>query len=96
MISINTTIIIRLLTRDDLQPFQKAEALLTTGDSFIVDTVILKTEQVLRFASYFEPKAIRSALKKLFGLSNVYWQYKSTIATPPSSCSVQPPDLSCP
>ena len=72
MVSIDTNIIIRLLTGDDKKQFPKAEKLFATEQVFIADTVILETEWVLRFAYTFKPEDIRQALTKLFGLVNVH------------------------
>ena len=71
MIAVDTNVVIRLLTRDDEQQFQKAAALFARQPIFIPETVILETEWVLRFAYRFEPVAICDALTNLFGLANV-------------------------
>jgi len=72
MIAIDTNIIVRFLTRDDENQFQKSLKLFEKHDVFIPDTVILETEWVLRYAYNFEPVAISKAFSKLFGLSNVH------------------------
>nr|WP_318729138.1 hypothetical protein [Roseofilum sp. Guam] len=55
MVSINTNIVVRILTQDDEQQYQKILDLLQNNDVFIADTVILETEWVLRFAYKFNP-----------------------------------------
>ncbi len=50
MISVDTNIIVRLLTKDDVEQFQQSLKLFQEEDIFICDTVILETEWVLRFA----------------------------------------------
>ncbi len=72
MVSIDTNIIIRLLTGDDKKQFPKAEKIFAKEQVFIADTVILATEWVLRFAYTFKPEDIQQALTKLLGLPNVY------------------------
>ncbi len=71
MIAIDTNIVVRFLTRDDLKQYNASRKLFTGEEVYIPDTVILETEWVLRFAYDFEPAAICNALRKLFGLPNV-------------------------
>ena len=71
MIAVDTNVVVRLLTRDDEQQFQKAVTLFATHDIFLPETVILETEWVLRYAYQFEPAAICDALTKTLGLTNV-------------------------
>lgn len=72
MIAIDTNIIIRLITRDDEEQYQKSLQLFQNNSIFIADTVILETEWVLRFAYKFKPLEIGMAFRKVFGLPNVY------------------------
>lgn len=72
MISIDTNIVVRILTQDDEQQYQKSLDLLQNNDVFIADTVILETEWVLRFAYKFNPIQICQALRYFLGLPNVY------------------------
>ena len=72
MISVDTNVIVRLLTKDDLEQFQRSLKLFQEKNIFICDTVILETEWVLRFAYKFSPLKIYQALTRLFGLPNVY------------------------
>ena len=44
MIAIDTNIIVRLLTKDDTDQYNKAYNLFNEHDVFIADTVILETE----------------------------------------------------
>jgi len=72
MVAIDTNIIVRFLTRDDENQFQRALALFEEEKAiYIPDTVLLETEWVLRFAYDFSPAETRSALTKLLGLPNV-------------------------
>ncbi|WGV25205.1 type II toxin-antitoxin system VapC family toxin [Halotia branconii] len=72
MVAVDTNIVVRLLTQDDELQYQKSQEIFQTQDVFIADTVILETEWVLRFAYKFKPNEICLALRKLFGLPNVY------------------------
>ena len=72
MDAVDTNIVVRLLTQDDELQYQKSLGIFQQKDVFIPDTVILEIEWVLRFAYKFKPTEISSALRKLFGLPNVY------------------------
>ncbi len=72
MISVDTNIIVRLLTRDDEGQFSQAEKIFSGEQIFIADTVILETEWVLRFAYQFTADEIGKAFTGLFGLANVH------------------------
>lgn len=72
MIAIDTNIVVRFLTGDDKEQFQKAHELFKHNDVFIPDTVVLESEWVLRFAYDFNRENICDAFNKLFGLPNVY------------------------
>ena len=78
MISVDTHILIRLLTRDDEAQFQKAYQLFQNA-VFIPDTVILETEWVLRYAYEFQPLEIGEGLRKLLGLSNIHCAHPSVV-----------------
>ena len=71
MIAVDTNVVVRLLTRDDEQQFQKAFTLFIKHEIFLPETVILETEWVLRYAYQFEPIAICDALTKILGLATV-------------------------
>lgn len=72
MISVDTNIVVRLLTQDDQAQYQKSLELFQNPEIFIANTVIPETEWVLRFAYQLQPDQICSALRKLLGLPNVY------------------------
>ncbi len=80
MISVDTNMIIRFLTRDDERRYKKAYAILKSKEIFIPDTVILETEWVLRYAYEFEPEDIYNAFTNLFGLKNIHLSNPSFIA----------------
>lgn len=71
MISIDTNIIVRFLTKDDKRQFKKAQQVFRQHSVFISETVILESEWVLRYAYEFSAKDIADAFEKLFGLPNI-------------------------
>jgi predicted nucleic acid-binding protein len=71
MKSVDTNILVRLLTGDDPAQYRKARKLFESSNIFIPDTVVLETEWVLRYAYSIHSKQICTAFRKLFGLSNV-------------------------
>jgi predicted nucleic-acid-binding protein len=72
MICIDTNIIIRFLTHDDEQQYNKAFSIFNSYEVFISDTVVLETEWVLRYAYDFSSKEICAAFINLFGLKNIH------------------------
>lgn len=71
MISIDTNVLIRLLTADDTVQAEKARLLFEKETIYITKTVMLESEWVLRFAYGFATNAIASAFTKLLGQQNV-------------------------
>lgn len=79
MIAIDTNIIVRFLTQDDPEQYQKSVDVFSTQDVFIADTVILETEWVLRYAYAYTPDRIIAAIRQVCGLPNVHLQDADTI-----------------
>ncbi len=71
MISIDTNILVRLLTGDDKEQAAKAKRLFAKEHIYITKTVILETEWVLSYAYEFQATAIVGAFTKLLGQQNV-------------------------
>jgi len=71
MISIDTNVLVRLLTRDDAAQFAKAERLVKNGVVFIPETVLLETEWVLRFSYQLDRAQIHTLFTCVLGLENV-------------------------
>lgn len=71
MISVDTNVVVRLLTRDDEKQYRAALKLFRDNQIFIPNTVILELEWVLRLAYKFTPTQIVEALEKLAGLEQV-------------------------
>jgi len=80
MISIDTNIVVRLITRDDDLQYHKAKTLIEKHEIFIADTVVLETVWVLGYAYQYGRQAICAALNCLFGLSNVHLSQPGIIA----------------
>jgi predicted nucleic-acid-binding protein len=74
MVAVDTNIIVRLLTADDPNQFRHSEAIFKTERIFIPDTVTQETEWVLRHAYKFSSTQTITALRRLFGLPNVFLQ----------------------
>ena len=71
MISVDTNILVRILTNDDPIQARRALKVLKSDDIYIPKTVILETEWVLRYAYEIGRSNIINRLQKLFGLPNV-------------------------
>ncbi len=71
MISIDTNILVRLLTCDDKEQAARAKCLFLDEHIYITKTVILETEWVLRYAYAFSAATIAGAFVKLLGQQNV-------------------------
>ena len=79
MIAIDTNIIVRFLTQDEPEQYQKSVNIFSTQEVFIADTVILETEWVLRYAYSYTPDRIIAAIKQVCGLPNVHLRDADTI-----------------
>ena len=80
MISVDTNVIVRLLTGDDPIQFEKSKTLFSTDTIFVATSVVLECEWVLRYAYNFKPPEIASAFQSLFGLPNVHSENPSALA----------------
>jgi len=69
---VDTNILIRLLTKDDLDQYQEVYALFQHEDIFLIETVLLETELVLRYSYKFEKPQIIKAFRQLLSLANVF------------------------
>jgi predicted nucleic-acid-binding protein len=72
MTGVDTNILVRFLTRDDENQFNKAIALIKREPVFIPDTVWLETEWVLRYAYTFDRPSVNKAFRDLLGLAHVH------------------------
>lgn len=71
MIAIDTNVLVRLVVADDPEQTGRARKLVAHNDVVVGTTVLLECAWVLKSAYGFEPKAISSAFRKVFGLPNV-------------------------
>jgi predicted nucleic acid-binding protein len=71
MTSVDTNVIVRLLTGDDPRQAAAARSLFAADFIWIGKTVLLETAWVLGSVYGFEESAIREALTRLLGLPNV-------------------------
>src|SRR5690606_312063 len=71
LISVDTNIVVRLLTKDDPAQFELSKAAFEENQVFIPITVILETEWVLRYTYGFSRETIGEALTRLMNLPNV-------------------------
>ncbi len=72
MTSVDTNVLVRILTGDDPKQAAVARAVLTAGPIWIAKTVLLETGWVLRGTYGFGNEAVHDVLKALLGLENVH------------------------
>ena len=71
MISIDTNVLIRILTNDDKVQAKKAAKLIQSNDIYVTKTMILETEWVLRFSYKLKKNIIIDSIRKFIALDNV-------------------------
>ena len=71
MHAVDTNVLVRLLTGDDVAQAKRAATVFKTETTFIPKTVLLETEWVLRRLYRLKREAVVSAFRKLSGLANV-------------------------
>ena len=79
MTSVDTNVLIRLLTGDDPRQTAVAKSLFATETIWIAKTVLLETAWVLSSRHGFEDDAIAKAFTKLFGRDNVYVEDEGSV-----------------
>ena len=72
MIAVDTNIIVRLLTHDDETQYKQSLEIFSDNEILVLDSVILETEWVLRFAYNFDSTSVSKAFTQLFGLPNIH------------------------
>ncbi len=81
MISVDTNVIVRLLTSDEPMQFERSKTLFSTDNNILIPTsVVLECEWVLRYAYNFKQPEITTAFQSLFGLPNVHLKNPSEIS----------------
>lgn len=71
MHAVDTNVLVRLLTEDDVEQAKRAKALFKKVIVFIPKTVMLETEWVLRRLYRFDSQSLVVAFNKVTGLPNV-------------------------
>ena len=71
MTAVDTNVIVRLLTYDDLKQATQASSIFATEEVWIAKTVLLETVWVLSSLYGFGEKSVRGAIALLLGLPNV-------------------------
>jgi len=80
MIAVDTNVLGRLLTDDDLGQAAAARSLFARESIWIAKTVLLETGWVLHSLYGLEETEIRAAFTKLLGLKNVHAEDESSVA----------------
>lgn len=80
MTAVDTNVIVRLLTGDDVEQAAAAKALLASEPIWIAKTVLLETGWVLRSVYGFSEEAICDAFRKLLGVKNVHAEDETGVA----------------
>jgi predicted nucleic-acid-binding protein len=79
MISVDTNVLVRLLTNDDPAQARRAARIMEKESIFIPKTVLLETEWVLRHAYKIEVPNILTAFRTLLGLPKVSMETPQTV-----------------
>jgi predicted nucleic-acid-binding protein len=80
MIAVDTNVLVRLLTGDDVKQAAAARSLFASSPIWIAKTVLLETGWVLRSLYGFDESALRDAFAKLLGLENVHAEDEPSVA----------------
>jgi predicted nucleic-acid-binding protein len=71
VLTVDTTVVVRLITNDSPREARRAATLFASKKIFLPATVLLETEWVLRYAYALDPPTIATSLRRLLGLPNV-------------------------
>jgi predicted nucleic-acid-binding protein len=80
MTAVDTNVVVRLLTGDDVKQAAAAKSLFAAEPIWIAKTVLLETGWVLRSVYGFSEGAVRDALGKVLGLKNVHAEDEPAVA----------------
>jgi predicted nucleic-acid-binding protein len=78
--AVDTNVLVRLVTEDDLEQPPPARSLFEEAPIWIARTVLLETNWVVRSLYRFDESAIREAFNKLLGLHNVRAEDEPSVA----------------
>lgn len=79
MISLDTNVIVRVVTADDPEQLAVALEVLRSGELWVCKTVLLETEWVLRYSYELPPAAILAALRRLLGLQGLQVEHRGAV-----------------
>lgn len=71
MIAVDTNVLVRFLTRDDVGQAERAKGVIEGSAIFLSKTVLLELEWVLRTAYGYGHDAVGAALRRILGLPRV-------------------------
>ncbi len=71
MISLDTNVVVRFITRDDEVQAQQARTIILTGPVLVLTSVLMETEWVLRKSYKLTPERIHEVLSEMCGLDSV-------------------------
>lgn len=80
MIAVDTDVVVRLLTDDDRQQTRKVIALFAANDVYVLKTVLLETEWILRFSYELGREQIDLSLRSLLGTPGVVAEEPQQVA----------------
>jgi len=80
VIAVDTNVVVRLLARDDAAQAPRARALIEAGSVFVLKTVVLETEWVLRSLYDFGRPAIADGMARLLGLLGIEIEDRPAVA----------------
>ena len=80
MTALDTNVLVRILTRDDPNQAALAAAFMERQDRvYVLKTVLLETEWVLRSSYGFDPAAVVSGFRKLLTASNLEMEDRTAV-----------------
>ena len=74
MLSVDCTVLVRLITNDDPKQGKRAAALFSSHEIFVSTTVLLETAIVLQYGYRVERATLAKSLRAVLGLPNVVMQ----------------------
>lgn len=79
MISLDTNVIVRVVTRDDPQQLAVASAVLQADRLWLCKTVLLETEWVLRYTYELSRESILKVFRRLLGYRRLKVEDRATV-----------------
>jgi predicted nucleic-acid-binding protein len=79
VIALDTSILVRLVTRDDEAQALRAMELMASGALFVSKTVLIETEWVLRRGHRLRRAVVEETLRRLFGLAQLQLEDEAAV-----------------